>query len=73
MTDKSTHADRLMSGKFEKPQDVVADGTLSKSEKTSLLTEWKSSLTQIMLNDPEADDVRSTINAIDKAMTDLGE
>ena len=63
--DHSTH------GSYDKPEDVLKDDRLSDGEKETILSEWRSSLQQILKNDPDVPEVKATSESLDAAIEKL--
>lgn len=59
-------------GTFASPEDVVASDQFSNTEKRTILDEWRDSLRHILLDDPDAPQVKETSERLDRAHATLG-
>ncbi|MCB8839642.1 hypothetical protein [Aurantimonas sp. VKM B-3413] len=68
---KLARFDHPKHGTFDSPEAVLKSDKLSDSEKSDILSEWKSSLTHILHNEPNAPAVKETHASLDDAMERL--
>ena len=67
----SSKFDHPTHGSYDKPEDVLKDDGLSDGEKETILSEWRSSLQQILKNDPNVPEVKATSESLDAAIEKL--
>lgn len=53
---------------YEKPEDVLADDSLSGAAKIDLLEQWKRTLNRVIENDPLPEETRRRAEEIDAAI-----
>jgi len=68
---KLARFDHPKHGTFENPEAVLKSDKLSDSEKEEVLSQWRSSLSQILRDDPNAPQVKQTHASLDEAMEHL--
>ncbi|NDW05191.1 hypothetical protein [Jiella pacifica] len=58
-------------GNYDNPEAVLNDDRLTDNEKRTVLDEWRSSLKHVLLNEPDAPQVKTTSKSLDDAAAKL--
>ena len=58
-------------GTIETPENVLASDKFSDTEKQTIIEEWRSSLQHILLDDPDAPEVKETSERLERAARTL--